>query len=260
MFNRAYKRSLERFRAAVGWGEVKLWRIRNPSRPFSDYYVNRVNRGITKGAMSAPLVTGTEPDDPFARNIFGIAHAVLQDLQSRGLSETSHLVDYGCGSLRIGRALIGYLGTGCYTGLDVTDQFYLGGLAHIDPDLIVSKKPCFAVISPQTIARAARVPQNFVFCLAVFQHVPPQDIENFIQTITALIGPGTIGLFYFKSSRKLRRIRAASWVYPDSFMVEKFRSLRPDLEVNVSHDVGFADKTDPDQSLALLSVRRRATS
>ncbi len=248
LLSRAQRRSLERFRAAVGWGELKLWRIRNPGRPFLDYYVDRVNRGIARGAKSTPLVTGTVPDDPFSRTIFAIAHAVLRDLQARGLSRTSRLVDYGCGSLRIGRARVGYLGTGCYTGLDTTDQLYLAGRTHIDPDLIASKQPSFEVISPQTVANAAVVPQDFIFCRAILQHVPPQDIGNFIKTSTALIGSGTTGLFYFKFLHKLWQIIAASWVYPSSYMAQKFRSVRPDLEIDASHDVKLRIQKCPSRS------------
>lgn len=48
---------------------------------------------------------------------------VFSELLGFGLRPQHRVVDYGCGSLRVGCQLIPYLERGCYFGLDVSNRF-----------------------------------------------------------------------------------------------------------------------------------------
>lgn len=62
-------------------------------------------------------------------------------LLAYGLKPTHKLLDFGCGTLRGGIPLIGYLNTGNYTGIDVREDVIREGIRELDEAGLRYKKP-----------------------------------------------------------------------------------------------------------------------
>ena len=59
----------------------------------------------------------------------------------------SILIDYGCGSLRVGAHFIRYLDPGCYFGLELAEGLYEIGQEVIGRELLDGKFPRFGFVS-----------------------------------------------------------------------------------------------------------------
>ena len=94
---------------------------------------------------SARLVEGSEDH---ARKRF-------DELVAQGIKPSDTVVDYGCGTLRLGVRFIDYLDADRYVGLDIDDRIIAAGRDHLRADLVEAKRPVLEVISPESLARAA---------------------------------------------------------------------------------------------------------
>ena len=99
------------------------------------------------------------------------------------------VVDYGCGSLWIGEAFMGYLQPGNYVGLDVSDVFFAEGLARLPADFVTQKRPSVQVVSDAVLREVGKRKPHFIFSLAVMQHVPPEDLADYFRRIVSLAAP-----------------------------------------------------------------------
>ena len=81
-------------------------------------------------------------------------------LVSQGIRPSDTLVDYGCGTLRVGSLFIEHLEAGHYIGMDIDQRILADGLNQLPAELVESKRPTLEVISPDSLARvAARQPR-----------------------------------------------------------------------------------------------------
>lgn len=160
-----------------------LWRLLHLNRSFESVYARREyqrlsqRRHATLGAT--PLTDG---------------HDEFTALEQFGLRPDHVVVDFGCGSLRIGRHLIDYLQTGNYWGLDITDVFFSG--AAYDG----AKEPHLHVISSATLRRAHRARPDFILIEGVLQCVPPWRIERVLSQVAVLACRRTLILLSFLES------------------------------------------------------------
>jgi hypothetical protein len=139
-----------------------------------------------------------------------------------GIERDHAVIDYGCGSLRVGQHLIAYLAPGRYHGMDVTDHFYKVGLARLSPIALAEKRPKFTVISQRDVPGMQADWPEWVIATAVLQHVPPADLKAFGGKLRQLCGPATkIILTYHRAPSPLRTA-AMSWAYDDSTLADAF--------------------------------------
>jgi len=167
------------------------WRLAHPFGSFSDYYVLAETTRLDSGYVHPTLGRRPDPDD---------GADVLQILISQGLAPRHRVVDYGCGSLRIGRHLIAYLEPDRYWGLDVTDRFFGEGLANVDPALLAARRPRLAVIGRASLREAAAARPDFVIVVAVLHHVPERQLGAVFRRIARLCGPSTSVVVRFLES------------------------------------------------------------
>ena len=99
------------------------------------------------------------------------------------------MLDYGCGSLWIGEALIEYLDAGRYIGLDVVEDFWREALDRLDPALVAAKRPNLGLLD--TAPDAAAPPPDFILATAVLLHVPPEELGSLFGRLLARAGPRT---------------------------------------------------------------------
>ena len=121
-----------------------------------------------------PLVGPAEHFDLISAMAFGL-------LTPLGLRERHTLLDIGCGSLRVGRLLIPYLGSGNYVGLEPNEQsLRIGAHRHVGEDLIRIKKPALIPSADPAEVPADR-PYDFALAQSVFSHTGPKLTEGWIE-------------------------------------------------------------------------------
>ncbi len=242
--------------------EYRLWRCVNWRGSYADFYVwqvsNKLDKGETHKSLGKHFIASddsldhTKDADGLEVDRYNQAESgvgVLRNLIELGLKPEHKVVEYGCGSLRAGRHFIDYLLSDNYHGLDISDRFYRDGLNMLGTGVVQKKRPECSVISPDSLATTAKVKPDFIFAVAVTQHVAPGELEKYIQSIFSMMSENTTLALYFVESSRQSRVKGKSWVYTRekmlklahthssdrSFEVRKAGSKRTSIRVDAWH-------------------------
>ncbi len=139
-----------------------LWRLANLNQPYEQYYADLVSRRIARG--------GHDAIGPTARAIRD-GSELLDVAVTEGLQPQHRFVDYGCGSLRLGKPVVDYLAPENFIGMDVTQRFLDLGRDFLGPDLLSVKRPDLAVTAVRCIL-ARRLKSARQRAAALFQQYP----------------------------------------------------------------------------------------
>ena len=197
------------------------WRLCHPFRPFSEYYARTVGGFLENGGAHATLGSNIRNEDTYQRT----AEIQLAFLQSRGLRPTSRIIDYGCGSLRLGKLLIDFLEPDGYIGLDATDQFYAPALASLDRELRDTKRPRCYTISPEVIEELQPDPVDFIISTHVLIHVPWEEMRDFLSRFDRLAGKKTKIYIDFHDGAERKHFHELTWAYPARDLCEVVTGL-----------------------------------
>ena len=104
------------------------WQVLNPGGSFKEYYVCSVLDALSGKKRHATLGPITQ-EGSLER-----AEIAARTLIGLGVSKSDLVVDYGCGTLRIGKTLIDYLEPSHYVGLDIDSRILDSGLAILPPE------------------------------------------------------------------------------------------------------------------------------
>jgi len=161
----------------------RLWTRPSAATPLQSQYSDTVRsrlRGARHTASLGSNLRGEEYED--------LGKSFFEKLKEYGLSQKDICVDYGCGTLRVGRHVIKYLEPGAYWGLDI-DQYLLDEGRHLLGEaLTAEKRPNLRVISPQTVTEAAAARPSILFSAKVLSHVHPDDLPAYIGNLMTIIG------------------------------------------------------------------------
>jgi hypothetical protein len=221
----------------------RLWRMRNPERGHGDYYAERVTRRLDRGEGHSTLGSAERRDvrrrttRGATRDAGDLDHwqrgaGTFGFLKAYGLDPWHKVVDYGCGSLRIGMHFIDHLAARRYWGVDVTRRFFDDGVSLLDPAMIAEKAPRLDVISDQTLREIQLWQPDWVFSISVLMHVPPAEIEGFLRNITGLLSPGARAVILFDQTPRNLQTAAMAWTYSESFLCETLRRIDPDFRIS----------------------------
>jgi SAM-dependent methyltransferase len=194
--------------------QFKEYAENNPGANFGDFYVQQ----------AADSIAGNNPHPTLGRNLkSGMAWSQagieqLEFLKREGLRPQHTLVDYGCGSLRVGQHLIRYLNPGCYWGLDITDIFIQMGVEQLSPELLAERKPELRIMDPATLSEVRGVKPDFVYSRAVLRHVPPDELEAFFDKLMSVVAQKTRCVVTGMSAVDLERVSSNSWAHPQSMI------------------------------------------
>ncbi len=121
----------------------------------------------------------------------------LKFLIKNGLKKTDKVLDYGCGSLRLGKTLMEFLEPGKYVGVDISDHFYnLGKKHYVNSKIINEKKPRFFIINSNDYEKFMTNKKfDYIYSSWVLMHIPPYELNNYFQNIFPLMHNKT--KFYF---------------------------------------------------------------
>ena len=163
------------------------WLAAHPGGSYGQFYGEETRRRIDAGDHHKTLGHATiDQAEVKAR-----AQRVLRDFKQAGCAPHHVFVDYGCGSLWIGEAFMGYLDPGKYVGLDVSDIFFAEGLARIPAELLANRRPIVRAISEEALRDVRALKPDFILSIAVMHHVPPEDLAGFLGRIVSLAGLDT---------------------------------------------------------------------
>jgi SAM-dependent methyltransferase len=226
-------------RRGAGLMRYRVWKLRHPNGTHADYYAARIERRLDRGQGHATL--GTQERQRRANSTRGPGGAQLdlwqrgagtfRFLKAYGLEPLHKVVDYGCGSLRIGMHFIDHLAPGKYWGVDVTRRFFEDGVRLLDTHLIAEKAPRLDVISEPTLRAVQDWQPDWVFSVSVLMHVPPAEVEGFLRKITDLLAPGARAVILFDRTEQNAQTAPMSWTYSEAFLCEALRRIDPGFQI-----------------------------
>jgi SAM-dependent methyltransferase len=143
-----------------------------------------------------------------------VANLTTSLLLCLGLREQHDLLDLGCGSLRIGRMLIPYLGRGRYTGLEPNSWLIDDGIReNVGADLIALRQPTFVTNDDFDISSGGRS-YDFVLAQSIFSHTETSLLRTALAQVAlglrergALVATWVIGKSDTEGDGE-------EWVYP----------------------------------------------
>ena len=237
----------------------RLYRRRHPDAAYSDFYAHQITLKLDRGQPHKTLGRGNFKK--YCIGIIGSKHDAesfsltgllqFEHLLSLGLHPDDVVVDFGCGSLRVGQHLIKYLHPGHYWGFDVTDRFFADGLALIGETVVDEKRPNLRKIGPDTLAEARRSSPRFVVSIAVLKHVPQNEIDVYFDHLMSLVGRKTKLLISFSAGPQGRRLLGKSWYNSIEFVEQQITLRRPDA----SFSRKCKEKSAPGTFLVYLSAQ-----
>lgn len=138
-------------------------------------------------------------------------------LVALGLRGRHRVLDFGCGSLRVGRLLIAYLDRGNYHGLEPNQWLIEDAIERqIGHDQIAIKWPHFHAYDD---FRAERCGGDFDFILAqsIFSHAGTDVVERALRGFRQALAPSGLVLatFIHPGQSGVTASGGAGWVYPD---------------------------------------------
>jgi hypothetical protein len=209
------------------WRKLKRylkWRIKNPFAPYEDYYVYSVMKKIRHGSGHPAIGSASRP-------VRG-HDELLEFLKRYGLQPNDVAVDYGCGSLRLGRAVIDYLEPGKFWGVDITSEFYELGLAAMEPELLRQKAPKLGVINPETLAKVRADKPRFIGSWHVCSKVPEARLDSYIGSIVSLMTAGSTAVIHFPETAERRQLSGLAWASPRALMEKVVRRHAPSARIS----------------------------
>jgi hypothetical protein len=170
------------------------WQVLNPGGTFKEYYVASILDALSGKKHHATL--GPVMHECSLER----AEKAARDLIDLGMARSDIVVDYGCGTLRVGKTFIEYLEPSCFVGLDIDHRILDTGLALLPPGLAEEKKPILGVITDEMLDSVASMRPKWIFSKGVIHHVPPADLGEFFANISRLTHPDTDVLIWARFS------------------------------------------------------------
>jgi SAM-dependent methyltransferase len=208
--------------------KFRQFQEKNPGAGFAQWYMSLAVQLIQDDkqfkASSALAVAHQNPAE-----FWGAAEKkAAKWFRTMSLKRKDKVVEYGCGSLRLGAHFIRFLDPGCYLGLDVVDGFFEFGEKAMGQDLFAAKAPKLLVIDEPGIETAARFDADIVFSNLVCLHVHPDELDAFFSNLLRLTSkPGARLIFNAVVSDKEYRFGVNLWARP----IETIKSALKDLKL-----------------------------
>lgn len=143
------------------------------------------------------------------------------------IQRDDRVVEYGCGTLRIGEKFIAYLDRGNYLGLDVEPGFLNMGKELLPGNLLTEKVPTLIDVSVDSIDRAAGFRANFVFSNSVAYHIHQEDLAHYFAKLARVSSaPGAVLVFDAKISDEAVRYNSGGWSWSLDLYKELLRPMK----------------------------------
>jgi cyclopropane fatty-acyl-phospholipid synthase-like methyltransferase len=184
-----------------------------------DDQVENLGLGLSAGDKHYRAYIGPPEDyDLVSAMTFGL-------LTTLGLRQHHHLLDIGCGSLRVGRLLIPYLNRGHYTGIEPNQWLVEEGITHeIGFDLVKIKQPTFHYTSSADQLDATQL-FDFAVAQSIFSHCGQDLLIDWLEQASRLLAPSGALVATFLIGEK--DPEQNGWIYPECvhYKVETMQTL-----------------------------------
>jgi SAM-dependent methyltransferase len=230
------------------------YRKSHPDVSYARFYMERVAEKVKQGgahpSLGKNLRMGSGEQKDFWQAGARKAARYFEIFEPR---RSSRVVDYGCGSLRIGAHFIRFLDPGCFMGLDVTSSFYDIGRTLVGEDLMREKAPELAVINAESVERAEAFGADYIYSNAVSFHVHPDEAAYYYGNLARIAHrKGALLVFNVALADELYRYRNRSWAQQLDF----YKQSLGELEFVRSIVVG-ADREEGDKRITFATLEFR---
>lgn len=197
----------------------------NPDAKFSHYYVHKLvsilSEGQPHGALGSKLYTQQTAVD--------FEDAGRKEFDNYkdwfNLTPDMKVIDYGCGSFRVGLHFIRFLDPGHYFGLDLTDDFIRLGLEVLSDRLGPDWQAEIGNIN-ERLNDAVTFDADFVFSSNVAYHVHPDECAEYFAALGRLSDKaGAILCFDGRVAQEQLRFGDRNWAHTFEF----HSAMLPDL-------------------------------
>jgi SAM-dependent methyltransferase len=137
------------------------------------------------------------------REQFGkVGWHAFKSLRANGLKKASHVLDLGCGALRLGYWLVRFLDADRYFGIEPEPIYLEAGLRHaIGAELAAEKRPRFDHNKGFNFA-VFGVKFDFVVARSVFSHTSPEMMRRAMESFRDTANEGAVMLASYKRVQK----------------------------------------------------------
>jgi ubiquinone/menaquinone biosynthesis C-methylase UbiE len=199
------------------------YKIEHPDATYAQFSVSGQFAYIKRGNLHPTLGTKTQKFRDFWEAGKSDFSSYQQQLK---ICPNHRIVDYGCGSLRLGAHFIRYLDPGCYFGLDVTTDFIELGKEVLGEEILNEKKPEFGAIKEEVIAVAEDFGADFVISTACAFQIHPDEKMDFILNIKRLAKKKScIICFDTKIGKHGLRYKSSAWVWSLEYYLQAMTPL-----------------------------------
>jgi hypothetical protein len=185
----------------------EAYKAKNPGRTYAEWLHGAAVNAVRGGSRHATLGGNIGFTDWWDAG----RPSFMRYLKLAAFSPETKVVDYGCGSLRVGGHFIRYLERGNYFGLDVTTALIDTGKDLIGSEMVSEKTPQFGPIDAASLKRATAFGPDLVISTAVCYHVYPEEAPVYFGNLRRLTKkPGAKLMFDASVSASLSAEHALS--------------------------------------------------
>ncbi|MEU2424160.1 class I SAM-dependent methyltransferase [Streptomyces sp. NPDC007851] len=133
-----------------------------------------------------------------------------------GLRRDMRLLDFGCGPVAAGLAMIRYLDPGGYVGADISRMALELGADRIAAAELSERRPELVLLpATQWLAPLARRSFDMIWAQSVLTHMAPNDAETLISAVPGMLTPTgcLLATFYLHDANGPRRADIKDWSY-----------------------------------------------
>ena len=177
----------------------------------------------------------------------------LQYLQAQGLTESSDLLDYGCGPCGAGVFMIEFLETGRYIGADISARCIERARDFLQSKGLTEKRPTLVHLQGGDMSVLRGRTFDFIWAQSVLTHMPPDNVRELLREIPNLLRGGGMFLGTFNLSLENRQVGAKNFYYRADFFDEACSAagLRHSIERDYNHP---NDPCTPGREFAVLRI------
>ena len=202
-----------------------FWRLRHPIAPYETYYAWVVTRKLRRGRAHPAI-------GPTAKAARG-EREMIKVLLGHGLAPHHTLVDYGCGSLRLGKPILELLEPGKFWGLDLAQEFLDAGADYVGAELIQQKRPNLRVIDDAGLAAAKAARLDFSAAWHVCGKIPDRILDSFFRKVLGLMHAGSQVFLQFEDTGKREQLHGLAWSLPEAMVIAAIKRIDPKLKVDI---------------------------
>jgi cyclopropane fatty-acyl-phospholipid synthase-like methyltransferase len=203
--------------------EYLIAKTSNPNITFSKLEWEKIACKVEKGEAHETLGGVLKNGSPWAKAgaaKFKLFKSILK------LPRTDRVLDYGCGTLRLGVHFIKYLNPNCYMGLDLIPEFIEVGKKLLGTKLFAAKTPELARIDELSLAAAENFSADAIISSDVAFHIHPDEAPDYFSKLSRVTcKSGARLVFDGKISDQPYRYNESGWSWPLDHYQEFLRPL-----------------------------------